>query len=346
MSKPNTEPIILSVNSPEWLNFIETRPEATFFHHPAWINLLSECYHFESFIVVLRNEHGKIIGGIPFIEIPGIFGKKWVSLPFTDHCAPLYEGTNTLHKLSSTIISLNAIREIPRLELRWKYPLDPLAGMDPIYVLSQLKLNRNPEVVASRIRHKYFRKVNAAQERGVSTKMGVGINQLKEFYELHVRTRRKHGVPVQPWNYFKLLHEQVLTAGFGFLISAYLHQACVAAAVFLSWNKTLIYKYSTTNQEGRRSLATDLILWNAICWGCENGLQVLDMGRTDISDIGLLDFKKRWGSETTSLPYSFIPDQETRKKADPMVSLMKLVIRHSPIWVCRLSGELFYRFSA
>jgi CelD/BcsL family acetyltransferase involved in cellulose biosynthesis len=346
MGKQVSEPIFLSINAPEWLDFIQSKQEATLFHHPAWINLLTNCYRFKAFSVILRDEQGKMTAGIPFIEIPGIFEKKWVSLPFSDHCAPLYQDPKALHELNSTLISLYANHKIPRLVLRWNYLQDPRVRVDSNYVLSQVKLSQNVEDVASRIKHKYFRKVKAAQERGVSTKMGIGLDQLSEFYELHLRSRHKHGVPVQPWIFFESLHDQLLEKGFGFLINAYKNKACIAAAVFLYWNKTIIYKYSAVNEEGRHALATDLILWDAICWACENGLEVLDMGRTDLSDSGLLEFKKRWGAEMTSLPYTYVPHKETWNKGIPIDSFLKSLIRRSPIWVCHLSGELFYRYFA
>jgi hypothetical protein len=41
----------------------------------------------------------------------------------------------------------------------------------------------------------------------------------------------------------------------------------------------------------------DLILWEAIYWDCEHGMQVLDMGRSLKNEKGLRDNKNRWGGE-------------------------------------------------
>jgi len=62
-------------------------------------------------------------------------------------------------------------------------------------------------------------------------------------------------------------------------------------------NHTLIYKYSASNEEGRHLFGMDLILWEAIYWDCEHGMQVLDMGRSLKNEKGLRDNKNRWGGE-------------------------------------------------
>ena len=87
----------------------------------------------------------------------------------------------------------------------------------------------------------------------------------------------------------------------------------------------------------------DLLFLEAIRWGSENGYSHLDFGRTDFQNTGLREFKSRWGAEETQLVYSFsapVPDVEDGH----LMSLAHNVIRHSPLWVSRLSGELFYRY--
>ena len=337
---------LLPISDEHWMNYFYKNPQANIFHHPAWSQLLAECYGFNPKLCVVCDAKGNILAGLPIMKIQSwMTGKRWVSLPFTDHCAPLYQDSESRDKLVSGLISLCSEQGIPRMELRWDYPIKFQLYTDTRYMLHTVKLGSGPEIVEARIKKKHFHQIKIAEERGVTVEMGISTRQLKEFYHLHLQNRRKHGVPVQPWMYFKLLSEHLLEKGNGFLISAYKDQTCIAAAVFLHWNHTLVYKYSASNEEGRHLFGMDLILWDAICWGCEHGMQVLDMGRSLKTDKGLRDYKNRWGGEETPLNYSYLPSEQPQGKSDRLVAMIRPVIQHSPLWVCRYIGELLYKYA-
>ena len=74
-----------SVNDPGWLELVGSDPKALPFHHPAWTLLLAESYAFKPFVLGLVDESGRIIAGMPIVEVGGLIrGRRWVSLPFTD----------------------------------------------------------------------------------------------------------------------------------------------------------------------------------------------------------------------------------------------------------------------
>jgi len=341
------KPELISPSDERWGSFISAQPQATIFHHPQWMKLLSECYGYQPFVLAVSSPEDKIGAGVAFMEIGGSKkGRRWVSLPFTDHCAPLFQEETAQNYLVSSLPSLAKEGTIHQIELRWRYPDHPAIQTATNFVLAKVNVDGGPEQVASRIKRKHFRQVNVSKERGVSVEQGIDQRLLWDFYKLHTQTRRQFGVPVQPKKFFEQLWKQLLQNGYGFILAAYKDKHCVAAAIFLNWNFTLIYKYAASNEEGRKSLAMDPILWKAICWGCENGYRWLDMGRTDLSNIGLREFKRRWGAEEIPLSYSYFPAAPMSDRNGRLLSLVKSVIRHSPPWVCRLSGELFYKYFA
>ena len=80
-----------SVNDPSWLGAggLETRKRSLFTTPPLTL-LLAESYAFKPFVLGLVDESGRIIAGMPIVEVGGpIRGRRWVSLPFTDLCPPL-----------------------------------------------------------------------------------------------------------------------------------------------------------------------------------------------------------------------------------------------------------------
>ena len=72
-----------------WQDWVESRPEATTFHHRAWVELLQEEYSVEHRVVALTDRDG-IAAAAPFLAMPRLTGgKKLVSLPFSDCVPPL-----------------------------------------------------------------------------------------------------------------------------------------------------------------------------------------------------------------------------------------------------------------
>jgi hypothetical protein len=60
--------------------------------------------------------------------------------------------------------------------------------------------------------------------------------------------------------------------------------------------------------------------------------------------VGLRKFKLGWGSEEQTLHYSVLADRPPKALVDGKTHrLLSSVIQHSPAWVCRAMGELFYQ---
>lgn len=123
-----------------------------------------------------------------------------------------------------------------------------------------------------------------AEKNQVRIVRGEGIDEMRVFYQLHCLPRHRQGVPAQPWRFFELLHDRLITKNLGFILFAYTGEQCLAAGSFLNWNKALIYKYAPSNDIGQDLRPNRVLTWTAINWGCENGCKVLDFGRTDMNN--------------------------------------------------------------
>lgn len=335
---------VLESTDIQWLNFISSRKDAHIFHHPAWVGFLAKTYGFKPFIAAVKANSGEIVAGLPIMEIDDPFKKRqWISLPFTDHCAPLYNDQASLDFLESGILQKIQTLNNCNLELRWNFTSPDLFHSTD-YVLSILPIDGNPDDLAEKIDSKDFKCIKRTEKRGISIENGISIQQLKEFYSMHIATRRRHGVPVQPWRFFVLLKEEIFDRGLGQIWIARKNENPIAGAIFLHWNNTLTYKFGSSSVQGRDNSANDLLLWKAIYWGCQNGYTVFDWGRSDIAEAGLRRYKKKWGSEEMLLEYSRNYQNSTHGFRERLMPIVKTVINKSPLWVCRLSGELLYRY--
>jgi hypothetical protein len=81
----------------------------------------------------------------------------------------------------------------------------------------------------------------------------------------------------------------------------------------------------------------------AIRWGCENGQQRLDFGRTDHDNAGLRAFKSTWGATESPLAFTYFGGYNATLGRGRLRHLTGTAIRHTPPSFGRLIGQAFYR---
>ena len=112
---------LLDISDKAWFEFLALQADATVFHHPLWSICLSESYRYRPFVIVMKDSEGKIVGGLPVMEIDSwLTGKRWVSLPFTDHCSPLLRNKDDLEKFCLGVFAKSNELKGDGLELRFK----------------------------------------------------------------------------------------------------------------------------------------------------------------------------------------------------------------------------------
>jgi lipid II:glycine glycyltransferase (peptidoglycan interpeptide bridge formation enzyme) len=166
------------------------------------------------------------------------------------------------------------------------------------------------------------------------------------YYDLHLRTRQRLGVPIQPRRFFELLWDRLLASGLGWLLIAEHGGRPVAGAVFLEWNGTTIYKFGASEADSWSVRPNHAIFWRAIRESCANGSRALDFGRTELANEGLRAFKAGWGTVEHPLVYTTLGAAPSERGSGRLGAFLALTIRRSPRWVCRAMGETLYRYAA
>jgi CelD/BcsL family acetyltransferase involved in cellulose biosynthesis len=264
-------------------------------------------------------------------------------LPFSDYCGPLHTGESVPKELAEGMLALAANNKISTLELRGVYPNLPTFDVSSRYVLHEIDLTPGEQWVWKRTHEMHRRNIKLAQENDVNIILGETTEHLADFFRLHLNTRRRQGVPIQPWKYFQAMQRILLEQEHGFLLLAYRHGQCLAGAIFLHWKETLTYKYGASREDGLKYRPNNLLMWTAIQKGCEGGFSRFDMGRTDLENTGLRAFKSRWGARETPLVYTSLRGRANRMEDGRLMRYMHTVLQKSPTWVCRLTGELLYK---
>ena len=185
---------VLELTDPRWADFVARQPAATAFHHPDWATLIARSYGFRAFAVATSDTTGKIQAGLPMIEVRHLRREpKWVSLPFTDYCPPLLSAPEEEAALSSALQEASQAAGVRRVEVR-----APLLDTAPVGTAFRhvVALDGDPDQVFARFRRTVRQQIRQAENNGLKVRQAAGPEDLLgTFYRLHLRTRRRIGVP-------------------------------------------------------------------------------------------------------------------------------------------------------
>lgn len=334
---------VVPVEDPAWAAFVAAHPDATCFHRPEWARLLMDCYGYSGSVVVDRDADGAVVAGMPVLQVRQLNGhRRWACLPFSDECGPLRARAASAARLVAAVDALRRGAKADHLEIR-----AAVAGVGgsahPAGVIHSHTLDRDPDVVLRRFSGSARRSIRKAERAGVEIRHAREPADAETYYALHVRTRKRLGVPVQPRRYFRLLWERILAPGDGTLVLAEHAGTAVAGGVFLTGGSTVTYKYGASDPEHWPARPNHLMLWRAMSWGAERGYTTFDWGRSDAEDTGLRDFKASMGGRERALVYTRLPEGEPAGPGS-LDHAMRRVLRRSPAWVGRAAGELLYRY--
>ena len=283
---------------------------------------------------------------MPIVEVGGRLQKRaWVSLPYSDHVPVLSSSSAATAEFLAALD--RAWRDAGAAYLHVRGSLPGTSSQYEADVIHTLDLQTDLDAVRRRFHKMAVRGIRKGEREGVTVRRGERAEDLTEvFYGLHLMTRRRQGSPVQPKRFFRLLWERWIAEQRGHVLTAYCGKEPIAATVFLSYNKTLVYKFSASNPAALSLRPNHVIIWRAIQDACNAGMRVLDFGLSDRANTGLRAFKSRWGATEKPLVYTTLSDGAVAHRAGHAPRLAQMVIQRSPPMVCRAAGELFYRLAA
>ncbi|HEX6713802.1 MAG TPA: GNAT family N-acetyltransferase [Thermoleophilaceae bacterium] len=330
----------------DWLALVERAPDASIFHHPAWLSLLHGAYGYAIEACCVAAQDGRLLGGLPVAEVSSrLTGRRLVALPFSDLCAPLIApdappGAEVA--LHDALARLRRDRGVP-LEVRGDGRALRGAAPGERFHHHVIALEDDVAAVARRFtKPQVSRGVRRAVREGLQTSRCVDRSALLAFYRLHAATRRRLGVPTQPRR-FILGFEALFQQGLGFVLLVHREGQPIAAGVFLTFGDTLLYKYGASDARWLQMRPNNLLFMEAIRWGCEHGMRALDLGRTHWGQESLRAFKLGWGAQERELRYRYVGGGAPIARGASGHRVLAAVIRRSPPLAGRVIGEVLYR---
>jgi CelD/BcsL family acetyltransferase involved in cellulose biosynthesis len=336
----------LAPGDPAWTDFVAAAPEATVFHHPAWLSALVAAYGYRPVILAERDEDGRISAGLPLIQVRRLSGRAWVSLPFTDCCPPLARDEATMSLLAEDLAAWSQRQGVP-VEVRGELPTTPAWNRATVGTRHILPLERGVDAAWDGVRGSIRRHVRGARRASLQVRFTRRREDMDAFYQLQLATRRRLGVPVQPRRFIAALWQHVIEPGLGVVALAETPTGeAVATSVMLAWNGMAIEKFQASDAAHWQTKPNHLVIWATIEWACEQGAAAFDFGRSDADHTSLQQFKAAWGAEELPLRYAVTGGASARAGGDSRLgALLGHVIRRSPDVVCRALGRALYRYA-
>jgi lipid II:glycine glycyltransferase (peptidoglycan interpeptide bridge formation enzyme) len=226
---------------------------------------------------------------------------------------------------------------------------DPLLEFGPEFTAVQSytlhRLDLRPAVDALRNRfHKdcIQRKIARAERESLSYESGCSPLLLNQLYGLLQRTRARHQLPSQPFEWFQNV---VACMGKDVCIRvASVNDRPIAGILTLDHGSKMIYKYGGSDAQFNNLGATPWLLWQAIKEAKKLGMQTFDLGRSDLDNSGLITFKERWAATRSTLNNWRSPAMRgILSRENFNIPLAKAIYSWMPDRMVNLVGRLLYR---
>lgn len=334
------------IRDPRWDRFLARHPRSSVFHSPAWVEALQRTYGFEPTAYTTTPPGAELENGLLLSRIKSrLTGRRLVSLPFSDHCEPLVERPEDLASILTNLEYEKAKWQWKSIEIRPRETWTPNGsyfGAAESFYLHTLNLRPSIDQLYGNL-HKdsVQRKIRRAERERLAYEEGQSESILERFYELMLITRRRHELPPAPLEWFRNLKNCLGDRLLIRMVSK--NERAIAAVLTLSYKEAVVYKYGCSDSRYHSLGGMPLLLWKTIEDAKKKGAQELDLGRSDLDNLGLVRFKERFGAARSMLTYYVFPASPTRTLATDWK--MKIAKRIFPVlpdrWLI-MAGRVIY----
>ena len=293
------------LDDPRWETLVSSHPAASVFHTRAWLHALRRTYGYQSLVYTTSPPDAPLTNGIVVCGVRSwLTGRRLVSVPFADHCDPLVGSASDVDDLIGSL--QQATRHTWKyVELRPRLPVgspDRRLQESATFRLHCIDLRGDLDEIYRRMHESGIRrKIRRAEREGLRYEEGRSEALLDAFFDLFVLTRKRHGTPPPPREWFV-----ELMSSFGEAAKirvAWKDGRAIASLITLQHRRTLVYKYGGSDPVFHNLGGVPFLFWRAIEDAKAAGLETFDLGRSDLGNTGLITFKERLGGIASTLTY-------------------------------------------
>lgn len=336
--------IINPIEYPGWDELLLTSDQSIFFQTSAWARVLCESYNYKPLYFITRDDD-RLSSLIPVMEVNSFLtGKRGISLPFTDYCTPIADSEDQLNALTEKLIEYGKQAGWMHLELRGGMNYLEKSPVSAAFISHSLDLSGGEQQIFKSFRDSTRRNIKKASKSNIMVTLDNSWQSVETFCRLNSITRKHHGVPPQPHNFFQKIFEHIISRDKGIVVIASHEGIPVAGAVFFHFGKEALFKYGASIRKYHHLRPNNLLMWEIIKHYAQEDYQSFSFGKTETQNKGLMQFKNGWGTRERHIYYytydlasdQFIARKKTFKSSYNFFKLM-------PAPLLKLVGNLLYR---
>lgn len=277
-----------------WDEFVSHVPKATFFQLSGWQHILESLWKVETHYLYAE-ENGAIVGVLPLFRVNSLlFGHNFSSLPGGLIAANHQAARELVDRAIELVQQENAQYLIIRdSRTAWNLPQLVVTQEHCTFVGS---LTPHKDEVWSRIRYKERKLIEKATTQGVEAKHFSEMTD--RFFHVYCRAMHAKGTPPYNREFFTTLLETFPSSFV--LLTIHINDHIAAGGFIAPFNNTVTCTWAAIPPESYSLNASHLLLWNTMLYGCENGFDWVDLGRS-LHGSGSYQFKSHWGAEAQPL---------------------------------------------
>lgn len=295
----------------EWRRFVDHHPDGNIFHTPEMFQVFSATRGFKPEIWAARGtDEGLQALFLPVrITLLNGVGRRLTSRDVAFGsvlCKPGAESHQALKMLlqayQNSAKAQTLFSELRNVSSLFEFqPLFNEAGFvyeDHLNYL--IDLDGPPEEVFSRIGKRTQRNIKRGLNLNrVTIEEVVNPSGLSPTYALLSKTYRLAQVPLADSSLFEAAFNLLHPKGMLRIIQARVDSAYAATSVELMYKNTIYGWYGGIDRAFSSYLPNELLMWNILRWGAENGYRKYDFGGAGSpnEDYGVRDFKAKFGGE-------------------------------------------------
>ena len=324
----------------QWDDYVLGHPQANIYHLYAWGIFFKDFYGLKPLNLVVYDDNQKILGLVPLILMKNYAMQNiMVSLPYFCIGGIIADNQETEHVILKKIRELTISHKCKFTLLRSEHISDTVEfdHVEKNKSTFILKLDQDHEKVFNGLQKQIRRRIRKGYQSGCE--IDISKKYIDDFYDIYRINMRLLGSPAHKKSFYA---EVVNRFPENYTVLVVLYNNKVIGAQLLSYFKKTVYlPLASSLKEFNSYSPNHLLYWESIKYGCENGYELCDFGRSSV-ESGPYIFKKQWNALEMPLNYGYIyshpPKEKCSDHSNKKLHLISNIWQRTPLAVTNFLG--------